>query len=109
MKNSMCIFACALLLVGCGRTQDASVSPETVRFRTDWKNGQRSEVTADLVAFLKIGMTKDEVAFVLEHPSRPNDGITKDGDFEKWTFTVTLGRILILTFEEDKLINIDGG
>jgi uncharacterized lipoprotein YajG len=109
MKKTMCLVACALLLAGCGRTQQESSSPETLRFRSDWTNGQRAEVTATLVTLLKEGMTKEEVVSILEHPSRPNDEITRDGNSEKWTFTITLGRILILTFEGDILVNIDGG
>jgi len=81
----------------------------TGQFRSDWKNGQRAKVAKNLVAALKVGMTTQEVASILERPSRLNDGITKDGDSEKWTFTITLGRILVLTFEENKLSSIDGG
>ena len=84
-------------------------SQETVLFRSDWKNGNRAKVTADLVALLKEGMTKDQVTSILERPSRLSDGIAQDGNSEKWTFTISLGRILILTFEGDKLITIDGG
>lgn len=109
MKKRMYLVACALLLAGCGRTQEILVSPETLRFRSDWTNGQRADVTADLVLLLKVGMTKDEVTSILERPSRLNDGITQAGDSEKWTFTITLGRILILTFKGDELVNIDGG
>lgn len=109
MKKTMCLVACALLLAGCGRTQQESISPETLRFRSDWTNGQRAEVTATLVTLLKEGMTEEEVVSILERPSRPNDGITRDGNSEIWTFTITLGRILILTFDGGILVNIDGG
>ncbi len=108
MRRIICL-ACALLLVGCSCTHGKSVSPETVLFRSDWTNGQRANVTTNLVTLLKEGMTKDQVASILERPSRPNDGITRDGRSERWIYTITLGRILILTFDGDKLVNIDGG
>jgi outer membrane protein assembly factor BamE (lipoprotein component of BamABCDE complex) len=109
MKWIICLIACALFLAGCSHTQSESVSPKTALFRSGWKNGQRAKVTEDLIALLKVGMIKDQVASILERPSRPSDGITRDGDSERWTFTITLGRILILTFDGDTLINIDGG
>lgn len=82
---------------------------KTERFRSHWKDGQRAQVTTDLVALLKIGMTKDQVASILEQPSRLSDGMSRDGNTEKWTFTITLARLLTLTFEKDRLIDIDGG
>ena len=84
-------------------------SPKTVMFRSDWKNGQRAEVTEDLVAMLRMGMTKDQVASILERPSRPSDRVARKGDSEEWIFTITFGRLLVLRFEGGKMTNIDGG
>jgi hypothetical protein len=109
MKWTICLMVCTLFLTGCAQTKDDSVSQKTELFRSDWKDGQRAEVTKELVAMLKVGMSKKEVASILERPSRPNDGIAKEGGSEKWTFSITLGRVLVLTFDDDKLTNIDGG
>ncbi len=94
---------------GCQRLENPDVNLQTTLFRSDWTNGQRAKVSANLVALLKRGMTKEEVTSILEYPSRPNDCIKKNSDREEWTFTITLGRILILKFDGNKLISIDGG
>ena len=109
MRWTIYLIYCGLIIAGCARNAEHSVNPNTTLFRSEWTNGSRAKVTADLVALLRKGMTKEQVANILEYPSRQNDGITKNGDSEKWTFTINLGRILILTFEEDRLTNIDGG
>ena len=116
MRISVLGIATVFILASCTQTEvprtqtkDEAASPETVLFRSDWKSGQRAEVTEDLVARLKVGMTREQVASILERPSRPSDEITADGGSEEWVFTITLARILILTFEDGKLTNIGGG
>ena len=91
------------------QTGEERASRKTALFRSDWRKVCRAEVTEDLVAMLRIGMTKENVASLLELPSRSGDEIIEDGDSEEWVFTITLGRILILRFESGKLTNIDGG
>lgn len=57
-------------------------SKETVLFRSDWKNGNRAKVIADLVALLKEGMTKDQVASILERPFRQKDDFGDTASFQ---------------------------
>ena len=92
-----------------GQTEGESAGRKSVFFRSDWKWGLRAEVTEDLVAMLKVGMTEEEVASILERPSRWGDVVAEVGDSDRWTFTVSLARILILTFEDGKLVDIGGG
>jgi len=105
-KTLLCVML-AILLGGC--TNHSSSGGQTALFRSDWKNGQRAKVTQNLIASLMIGMTKEEVAAILEYPSRPGDEIVEKENAEEWIFTITLGRILILRFENNKLAEIDGG